>query len=258
MTVAIGMYGIGGVFVCADSHVVSTDGIVTYGCKIKGIESKNVSFVIADAGDDANAADMLADEILDALRRTRGHLGSVVKKTMKAWHAGYVHNKPPSTQFILALCTGPESRGICFCEPPNTVVRKSLDECAVIGVGAQILDSLVPEVMRGPLLLREALIRAAYLMYRAKKEHVFLKGSDTHALVIAENTRKICQMTVEEMQSAEALGPDVDSMLRYCYLGLLGTPHNMGQKEFLKGFNKTYLQTRKKIDAISFPTLDAG
>ena len=251
MTVAIGMYGIGGLFVCADSHVVSGDGIVTSGFKMNGAICGNGSFVIGNAGNDGNAATMLAQDILDALTKAKGTLGDAIKKTMKEWHSGYVYNTPPSVQFALAVRAAPQNRALYFCEPPNTIVRKSLDECVVIGIGSQILDPLVPEVIRGPLHLKESLIRAAYLMYRAKKEHAFLKGSDTDALVISEETGEIRQVSREEMKEAEALGPDVDFMLRYCYLGLLGQPQGLSQTNFLESFGETYLKVRKKQTALS-------
>jgi hypothetical protein len=218
------------------------------------MKSPNGSFVIANAGNDGNAADMLAGDILDALSTTTGELATAIKKTMKAWHAGYVHSQPPSMHFVLGVTVG-QNRGLYFCEPPNTVLRKGLDEYVAIGVGAQIIDPLAPEVIRGPLALREALIRAAYLMYRAKKEHAFLKGSDTHTLVVSESSGEIRTIPIEEMSNVEAIGPDVDFMLRYCYLGLLGTPQKMNQTDFLKSFKKAYLEKRKKIDAIEFPSL---
>ena len=191
MTVAIGMYGIGGLFVCTDSHVVSSDGIVTSGFKLSGTECGNGTFVIGNAADDGNAATMLAQDILDSLEKSKGQLGPAIKKTMKEWHSGYVHSKAPSVQFILAVRIAPQHRSLYFCEPPNTILRKSLDEVVVSGIGSQILDPLVPEVIRGPLYLKEALIRAAYLMYRAKKDHAFLKGSETDALIVYEQSGAI-------------------------------------------------------------------
>lgn len=257
MTVAIGMYGIGGLFVCTDSHVVSSDGIVTSGFKLSGITCGNGSFVIGNAADDGNAATMLAQDILDALEKSKGQLGPAVKKTMKEWHSGYVHSKAPSVQFILAVRIAPQHRSLYFCEPPYTVLRKSLDEAVVIGIGSQILDPLVPEVIRGPLYLKEALIRAAYLMYRAKKEHAFLKGSETDALIVYEHSGAIRQVSREDMKEAEALGPDVDFMLRYCYLGLLGQPQGLDQKGFLERFSEKYLEIRSKANQIRFPSLEA-
>jgi hypothetical protein len=139
----------------------------------------NGSYVIANASEDGNAANMVAKEILDALARSatdRWNIEPDIKKTMKEWHAGYTQGKSPSMQFILASRTGIQNRGLYFCEPPNTVLRKHIDETVVIGLGAQVVEPLVSQVVLGPLGVREALIRAAYLMYRAKKEHVYLKG----------------------------------------------------------------------------------
>jgi hypothetical protein len=258
LTVALGMFCIGGIFVSADSHVVSQDGIVTSGYKLNGIECGVGSFVIANSSNDGNAANMVAKDILDDLSKSsdRWNIEPVIKKTMGAWHSGYTQGNPPSMQFILAGRIGKQSRRLYFCEPPNTVLGKHLNESVVIGVGGQIIDPLLPEVIRGPLHSREALIRAAYLMYRAKKEHVFLKGSDTDVLFIAETSGNIYQLTREEMSKAEAVGPEVDFMLRYCYLGLLGMPRRSDQKDFLKSFKAKYLENRKKVDALEFSSLE--
>jgi hypothetical protein len=55
VTVALGMYSIGGVLVCADFHVVSTDGIVTDVFKLNGIKCGMGTFVIANVSSDGNA-----------------------------------------------------------------------------------------------------------------------------------------------------------------------------------------------------------
>lgn len=258
MTVALGMYSIGSVFVCADNHVVSTDGFVTSGFKLNAIECVIGSFAIANAANDANAANMLAEEILNELAKTADGwvIEPAIKKAMTEWHSGYIQGSPPSIQFVLVARLGNNTRRLYFCEPPNTVLLKSLNDWVALGVGAQTLDVLNPEVIRGPLHVREALIRAGYLMYRAKKDHVFLKGSETDVLLISGSTGRIYQPTREEMARAEALGPDVDFILRYCYLGLLGTPRGLNQRDFIKSFKKTYLEKRNKVDAIQFDSLN--
>jgi hypothetical protein len=257
MTVAIGMYSIGGVFLCADSHVVTTDGIITQGFKLNGTQCVIGSFIIANSSDDGNAATMVAKEILDGLARAGDPwiIEPIIKKAMTEWHSAYTHGQSPQMQFALAARLGKNTRRLYFCEPPSTVLLKSLNDWVVLGVGGQVLDALIPEVIRGPLYSREALIRAAYLMYRAKKDHVFLKGSDTDALLISGDTGKIYQPTRVEMAKAEELGPDIDFILRYCYLGLLGTPQGIGQKDFLQSFKKKYLESRKKVDALQFESL---
>lgn len=259
MTVCIGMYGIGGLLVCADSHVITgDDGIVSSTCKLGGVQCGSGSFVIGNAADDGNAANMLATEIIEALSKSsasRGNIEPIVKKVMKDWHSGYVHSKAPQIHFALAARFAPQNRCLYFCEPPNTVLRKHVDETVVIGVGASIVEPLLPQVILGPLWMREALIRAGYLMYRAKKAHIFLKGSDTDVLMISDADGDIRQVTREEMKGAEAIGPDVDFMLRYCYLGLLGQFPGCDQKDFLEGLNQKYLEGRAKADAIAFPSL---
>ncbi len=256
VTVALGMFSIGGVFVCSDSHVVSTDGIVTDGFKLNGIECNVGTFVIGNASDDGNAANMVAKEILESLAKCSDQwiVEPAIKQPMMEWHSSYTQSTRPPMQFVLAAKLGNATRRLYFCEPPNTVLAKSLNEWVVLGANSQVLDTLIPEVIRGPLYIREALVRAAYLMYCAKKDHVFLKGSETDTLVVSSDG-KICQPTREEMGAAEAIGPDIDFMLRYCYLGLLGTPQGLSQKQFLTSFKQQYLKVRKKIDKLQFPSL---
>jgi hypothetical protein len=214
--------------------------------------------VIANASDDGNAATMVAEEILNALAKDstdKWNIEPAIKGVMGAWHAGYTHGNQPPMQFALASRTGLQSRRLYFCEPPNTVLRKHLHESVVIGSGGQIVEPLLPQVILGPLRLREALIRAAYLMYRAKKDHIFLKGSKTDVMVVSEADGSIRVVTREEMDAAEELGPDVDFMLRYCYLGLLGIAPAGAPKDFLKAMNKKYREARAKADQIEFPSL---
>jgi hypothetical protein len=130
MTVALGMYSIGSVFVCADDHVVSTDGFVTSGFKLHAIECVTGSFVIANAANDANAANMLAKEILNELAKTAAGwaIEPAIKKTMTEWHSGYTQGSPPSIQFVLAARLGENTRRLYFCEPPNTVLLKPLND----------------------------------------------------------------------------------------------------------------------------------
>jgi hypothetical protein len=104
VSVALGMYSNGGVFVCADSHVVAADGFVTSGFKLNGIECATGTFVIANASDDGNAANMVAQEILDSLARHSDPwtIETAIKKPMTEWHAAYAQSTRPPMQFVLA------------------------------------------------------------------------------------------------------------------------------------------------------------
>jgi len=251
----------GAIFVCADSNVVSNDGMVVSGYKLAGRESRTLaSYVIGNASDDGNASNMLAEEILDELsaRDNRNNIESIVKRIMKSWHSSYTSSAAPPMQFILAARTGLQSRRLYFCEPPSTVLLKPFGDSIVVGTGAATVEPLLSQVILGPLRLREALIRAAYLMYKAKNNHALIKGSDTDVLIINEMDGEIRQMSRDEMKVAEELGAEVDFMLRYCYLGLLGVAEPASlryPKDFLKQMNKTFLEARKKADRIVFPSL---
>src|SRR5579859_4598150 len=97
------MYCMEGLFLCADSHVVADDGIVTSGSKLDGIYCASGSFVIANASNDGNAATMVAKDILRGLERATDpwNIEVVIKENMRAWYSGYTHTTPPSMQFIL-------------------------------------------------------------------------------------------------------------------------------------------------------------
>lgn len=259
MTIAIGTYCSGGLIVCADSNVVFQDGTVTTGYKLSACECENGSYVIANAGNDGNAASMLASEILSALSKSstdRWNIEPTIKEQMKAWHSGYTQGTPPQMEFILAARTGRQNRSLYFCEAPNTVLRKHLNESIAIGSGSQIVDPLLSDVILGPADMRTALLRAAYLMYRAKKDHVYCKGSQTDAMVISAATGEVRPVSQEEMGDAEKLGPEVDVLLRYCYLGVLGQSQGSDREEFMKAFKENYLELKERADAISFPSLD--
>jgi hypothetical protein len=57
------------------------------------------------------------------------------------------------------------------------------------------------------------------------------------------------------MAKAEAIGPDIDFMLRYCYLGLFGMSQGLNQRDFLKGFRGEYMESRKRVDTLQFQSL---
>lgn len=180
MTIAIGAYFVGGLIVSADTNVVATDGIVTSGKKVSGVEYGHSSFVIANAGDDGNAGDMLAGEILNALSGDADiwKIEPTIKKVMKDWHSGYAQGNPPQLSFVLAASTGRQYRRLYFCEAPNTVLKKDLGQPVAIGAGARVVDPLLPSVIIGAVPVGTALLQVAYLMYRAKRDLVYIKGSE--------------------------------------------------------------------------------
>jgi hypothetical protein len=256
MSVAIGMYFIGGMIVCADTNVVCGDGIVTSGDKLAGVECGDRTYVIANTGNDANASSMLAREILDDLSKSttdRWHIEPTIKKRMKAWHSSYTQGSPPETSFILAANTGLQNRRLYLCEPPSTVRPKELGEPVAIGIGGKIVDPLIPSVITGAVPLRIALLQLAYLMYRAKRDNVYLRGSETDAMIVTTKG-EVHMVTRGDMKDAEDLGPLIDNALQICFMGILGqTPFPAGT--FLQAFQKIYQEGEDKCRAIQFRSL---
>lgn len=254
MTVAIGMYCMEGVIVCADTNVVSTDGVVTPGRKIAARRAVNgSSFVIANASNDGNAANMLGNEILDALANNPSDV-EAVKTKMHEWHRGYSQGNAPQMSFVLASVIS-TNRRLYFCEAPNTVLLKRLGEPLAIGMGAQIIDPLFPYVVTGATGIETSLLLAAYLMYRAKHDLIFLKGSETNTLVILKDGM-IVPIAEEEMAEAEKLGPEIDRMLQMCLVGLFRRKSTEDDRTFLKVFRKIFSESAKKRGRISFRSIE--
>jgi hypothetical protein len=66
---------------------------------------------------------------------------------------------------------------------------------------------------------------------------------------------KVYQLQREEMAAAEAIGHEVDFMLRYCYMGMLGVPQGVNQRDLMKSFRKTSLEKQELIESVTFPSL---
>jgi hypothetical protein len=258
MTIAIGAYFRGGMIVCADTNVVATDFVVTSGCKISARDCRNGdSYVIANASDDGNAGNMLSQEILDALsRHSAVDLEQTVKTTMGNWHSGYAQGTAPQMSFVLAAMIGTEHRRLYFCGAPNTVLPKPLGEPVVIGIGAQIVDPLIPSVITSAVPLRIALLQVAYLMYRAKRDHIYLRGSETDAMVLARG--EVHEVNRGDMADAEKLGPEIDNTLHACFMGLIGQlKYPPDQQATINRIGETiYLACADKCEALEFRSIN--
>lgn len=223
MTLAIGTYfggEIGGMIVCADTNIVFEDGNVITGEKLSGVELGNASYVIANAGDDANAGNMLASEIIEALsernadpKKDRFKFEATIKKVMKAWHSGYTQVQPPEAEFILATTVGLQCPRLYYCEAPNTVALKYGP--IALGCGSRIVDPLLPVALESQSPLMPTILRLSYLMYRAKQQDRNLKDSETDMIVVS--TRGECRrLRRHDTKRAEMVWPDFDRLVSQC------------------------------------------
>lgn len=263
MTIAIGeMFQFGdlkGALVCADSRIVSTDLATTVGSKIHlSLTPRRSAFAIADAAEDGNAAKMLAKDITIALCAESvvhvGHVPEVVKKIMTEWFAAFSGARPPATEFVLAAAV----RGVCnvfYCSPPNTVLEKS--PALAVGQGARVVDPLLPNGTSVLPCTREAVLRAAYWMNRAKRDEGSMCGGITHMFMISEKGG-IALSDSKQLAAAESFAEEVDALVSDFTHGVLSGKSDEEQKEQLRIFSEQYVkldQQAKSLDLLGMEML---
>jgi len=251
MTIAIGVRFGEGVAICADTKVLASDGATTSAGKIHSCITRNGIYAIADASDDAHAAKMLGQDIINALSKESEvspyNIDDPIKATMKAWHDGYGSSGVPSVNFVLATVV----RGNCslrFCKPPNTVIQ---ERAIAIGQGARVVDALVPEVVPSHLRfgVKPTLLQVAYLTYRAKKEEGGACGGETDAVIITRSPIQVAFIDRREMTKAELLAKDVDSALTDIRLRLFTE-----ETDKPDGAAKKYGALAQRISDFDFPS----
>jgi len=214
MTIAIGAEFDGGTVVCADTKIVATDGATSSGSKVSlSVTPKRMAFAIASAADDAHAASMLAGDMTSAACDSEHgrDLQNKLKETMTTWYSAYGAMKPPALHFLLS-CGGRQTSNLYFCEPPNTVLRAS--HVMAIGQGARPIETLM-NALFWPIPkfgVKSALLRLAYLMYRAKNEEGSACGGNTTTVVVTKGGA-FTFVEDEEMRKAEDLASRVDDFL---------------------------------------------
>jgi hypothetical protein len=263
MTIAIGTYFADGVILCADTKLVDDNGNVSYGGKICGLESRG-TFSIAHAANDANAAAMLAGKMLDALDNVtkQNQIEPAIKEQMTRWQSDFAQSPVPLLQFLVA-CIVQQQQSLYFCQPPNLVTKKYRWEPTTIG--ATTVESLVPLVLMHPgdeddpdsmeMTAESTLLKMAYLMRRAKQEHLYV-GGDTDAVVLYRDGR-LAQTRRSEMKQAEEFSEKLDFYFKYACYGLFSQQSEEEQKTFMDRFTSHYLRDAKAASRLWFPSLEA-
>ena len=251
MTIAIGVpfeyQDLKCALVCADTKVTATDGATSSGAKVSiSLSSRSTSFAIASACEDADAAKMLGEEIMNGLCEKGDNffnISAVVKEIMTEWHAAYHGGKAPDIQYVLAAGVG-EFCGLFFCSPPNTVLRKTGP--FAIGSGGRALDPLLPDEQAPTPTMNAAIARAAYWMYRAKQYEGAFCGGETHGFLIAEHGG-FGFVVSEELEKLEGKGRDIDLLINNCILKMFSGDQGDAQRLYLDSFNTMYLAFAKHI-----------
>ena len=178
MTIAIGMLCEGGALLCADTKGVMSDGSVVEVCKITTKTANWGALAIADSTDDANASNTLIQKITDSLEVSKiskwADLEDSVSFKMEQW-SGPFKEMPQLSLLLVSTIDSLQETRMYLCQPPNTIVQKR--EYVAVGSGSGVTDAEAALFKTSPLSVlqhpQKNLRQISYLMYRAKKNHVF-------------------------------------------------------------------------------------
>jgi len=216
MTIAIGMLCAGGMIVDADKKEVMTDGSTRQANKVCIFDGKDVAFAIADASDDANAAQSLVRKLFPYLTGSKPQnfteIESSISNVMSAWYAAFV--EAPKTSLISAIILKGCGAQLYLCQPPNTVLPNPEGYVAA-GIGASVTNPLAatlfhphPQAYNPQTVLRHI----AYLMYRAKKDNAFC-GGGTDAVYLDSRKERAAWVHGDDMRDAEKSSFQLDLIL---------------------------------------------
>src|SRR5208283_4546566 len=147
MTIALGMTCQGGLVIAADTRMSTPEGVIYDACKLKTFLTIGGVFVIAYSSEIASAGETLVNEVMSDLTANDPNSFTGVEQWLKAamtrWSSEY--KDEPRSQLILGVFIGGKI-GLYFCQPPNTVNRKTLSDPSkgyiAVGAGAAVTDPL--------------------------------------------------------------------------------------------------------------------
>jgi len=212
--------------------------------------SQTCSFVIANATEDGNAANTLIPDIIGELEQDDPQnlfdAEINVRATMARWVSQHPHGAPP-VQLILGIHVdrpqfpgGRNGGGIelYFCEPPNTMVRKTaLDDCrgyVAVGAGSVVTDPLYRALFGGPASTRARLLQISYLMYRAKKDMASACGGKTNAVILRCKHEYPIWVSNLQMDLAEMHGEHFDQVLGQSAWAMIGDFPPESEDDYLR------------------------
>jgi len=217
MTIGIAATFPDGVILCSDTRITAWDGSTTSESKaFMSVTATKRLFAVSYAGEDVNAAKMVAREIDQAACNADkwNDIGPTVKKIMGEWYRSYGHTSVPFLQFLLVgIDVENEYSAIYLCEPPNTVYLGS--DPIVIGSGNRVVApmlGLIATRAGKQLSLRTYLLRMAYLMHLAKEHAGSGIGGRTQVIILSTKG-SFTFIDRDEMEQAEEVGKQVASLL---------------------------------------------
>lgn len=223
MTIAVGMLCHGGAILAADGQsTIIEDGAAARGRKLCVVDNAGgISFGIATASDNLNAAEMLVRNISAALLETAKtnkewtQVEEVISGKMTEWACAYCYHPFPTTRLISGITISGQGTRLYLCEPPNTVLWKEEGYVAV-GSGATVTDPLFATLFTplsrhcGPQYVCREL---TYLIYRAKKDNAFC-GGPTDAIYLNTGEASATWINGYDFRDAEATSFQLDLILQ--------------------------------------------
>jgi hypothetical protein len=93
-------------------------------------------------------------------------------------------------------------------------------------------------------------------MYRAKRDHIYLRGSQTDVMILTRG--RIHEVNRFDMEDAEKLGPEIDNTLKCYFMGLIGElKYPPDQQATVNRISeRVYLECAKKCDTLEFRSVD--
>lgn len=257
MTVAIGMPFRHGemkcALICADTQLTTPDWATYTESKVHlRLTDQKEAFGIAYAGENADAAKMLAGDITDALSEADPSQGAreIIETEMTKWFAAYGASAPPVTEFVVAVSRAQACKLFC-CSPPNTV--NGIWEPFVIGTGRRVVEPLLPGPSVGLPSAHAATMRAVYWMYKAKKHEAQLCGGDTHIFAISDHGG-MALFDDDAIAAAEALCAEADKLKdRFLIQLLSGQIDELTSEEGVLEVSSRSLELAAKIRTLKFP-----
>jgi 20S proteasome alpha/beta subunit len=222
MTIAIGMLCNGGAILATDGRTTAGD-IVARGRKLCVVNNAaGISFGIATAADDLNAAETLVRKIAETIIKTAktikgwSHIENIIYAKMADWGSAYGQHPLPATNLIAGITIPVQGTRLYLCEPPATLLPSKEDGYIAVGCGAIVTDPLFRTLFTplSPNLSAQYVCREiAYLMYRAKKDNA-LCGGPTDAVYLDTAKASATWINGEDFRDAENGSFQLDLILR--------------------------------------------
>jgi 20S proteasome alpha/beta subunit len=236
MTIVLGMRCDGGAIIAADTLIVDSSGATSHAYKIIHFTGKDSTFAIGNASNDANASTTMVRKIQAALQNTKfknwNDLENVIAYEMSEFSQPFT--SPPQHQLVIAAFVRNLGIELYFCEPPKTVVAKTMEGYVAAGSGYAFTDPLRHTLFEFTNHLSPQLVlrQVAYLMYRAKKDCASFCGGDTAAFYICIDGRAPEMVRLDDLKKAEKSMHQLDVILSTSAHAALGyptlSPENVG------------------------------